>query len=98
MVLAEAQASIVDKVRLEPDGTFPEGQLLETDIAKTQLGWVGGRIVAEVFYGLMDSDKDSYFYAPLNWKPIWAHDPSACSKAIFANLLKFAGQPITSTP
>jgi hypothetical protein len=94
-ILAEAQASIVDKVRLEHDGTFPEEKFLERDIAKTQLGWVGGRIIAEVFYGLMDSDKDSYFHAPLGWKPIWEHDPSACHKTIFANLLKFAGQHIT---
>jgi Animal haem peroxidase len=96
-ILAEAQASIVDKVRLEC-GTFSESQLLEPEIAKTQLGWVGGRIVAEVFYGLMDSDKESYFHAPPGWKPIWAHDASACQKPIFANLLKFAGQRITHPP
>jgi hypothetical protein len=87
-----------DAIKFECDGTFKEEELLRPEVAKTQLGWVGGRIVAEVFYGLMDSDKESYFYAPFGWKPIWAHDPSACSKTIFANLLKFAGQPITSTP
>lgn len=96
-ILAEAQASIVDKVRLE-NGMFKESQLLEADIAKTQLGWVGGRIIAEVFYGLMDSDKDSYFHAPQEWKPIWAHDPAVCHQPIFANLLKFAGQRITHPP
>jgi hypothetical protein len=93
-ILAEAQTSIVDKVRLDC-GTFSESQLLEPAVAKTQLGWVGGRIVAEVFYGLMDSDKESYFHAPSGWKPIWANDASACQKPIFANLLKFAGQRIT---
>jgi hypothetical protein len=96
-ILAEAQASIVDKVRLE-NGIFKESHLLEADIAKTQLGWVGGRIIAEVFYGLMDADEDSYFHAPAGWKPIWAHDPGACQKPIFANLLKFAGQRITHPP
>jgi hypothetical protein len=99
-ILAEAQASIVDKVRLEHDKTFPEGQLLEKDIAQTQLGWVGGRIVAEVFYGLMDSDEESYVNKPApngkDFQPIWANDRDVNdSKIIFANLLKFAGQNIT---
>jgi hypothetical protein len=96
-ILAEAQASIVDKVQLDC-GMFSENELLKKDIAQTQLGWVGGRIVAEVFYGLMDSDLDSYVHAPVGWKPIWAHDPGACQKPIFANLLKFAGQRITHPP
>jgi Animal haem peroxidase len=96
-ILAEAQASIVDKVQLDC-GMFSEDELLKKDIAQTQLGWVGGRIVAEVFYGLMDSDLDSYVHAPVGWKPIWAHDPGACQKPIFANLLKFAGQRITHPP
>jgi Animal haem peroxidase len=94
-ILAEAQAPIVDKLGTAP---FPEDKLLEPEFNKTQLGWVGGRIVAEVFYGLMDSDEDSYFNAPAGWKPIWAHDPGSCQKPIFANLLKFAGQRITHPP
>jgi Animal haem peroxidase len=94
-ILAEAQAPIVAKLGTEE---FLEKEFLRPDIAKTQLGGVGGRIVAEVFYGLMDSDDDSYFNAPAGWKPIWAHDPGACQKPIFANLLKFAGQRITHPP
>jgi hypothetical protein len=99
-ILAEAQARIVDKVRLAPDCTFNEEQLTERDIAQTQLGWVGGRIVAEVFYGLMDSDSESYVNAaPVGWQPIWVDDPKVNNKdIIFANLLKFAGQSITPTP
>jgi hypothetical protein len=58
---------------------------------KLELGWVGGRIVAEVFYGLMDSDKESYVYAK-DWKPIW--NPGL---DIFASLLRFAGQYISCT-
>jgi hypothetical protein len=96
-ILAEAQKSVVDAVTLDMDGEFNEKQLLEV-ANKTQLGWVGGRIVAEVFYGLMDSDKESYFHAPPAWKPIWQTDPSDCHKVIFADLLKFAGQPITPPP
>jgi Animal haem peroxidase len=97
-ILAEAQAPMKDAIKFEDDGTFKEDELLRQEVARTQLGWVGGRIVAEVFYGLMDADRDSYIYAPPGWKPIWANDPAACHKVIFANLLKFAGQHITHTP
>lgn len=101
-VLAEAQASVVKELCVSTGQEFEDERLLEPKVAQTQLGWVGGRIVAEVFYGLMDSDKDSYFnkLAPngKDFQPIWAHEPSACSKVIFANLLKFAGQHITPTP
>lgn len=39
--------------------------------SRTQLGWVGGRIIAEVFYGLLDSDPDSFVNkAPAGWKPM----------------------------
>ncbi|MEH1980913.1 MAG: peroxidase family protein [Nostoc sp.] len=87
-ILAEAQASVVDAIKLDPDGTFNEEQLLKGDGAKTQLGWVGGRIVAEVFYGLLDSDSESYFNAaPEDWEPILGGN----GEVIFANLLKFAG-------
>jgi Animal haem peroxidase len=97
-ILAEAQASVVDAIQphLETDGTFLEDKLLEPEVAKTQLGWVGGRIVAEVFYGLIDSDQESYVsnLVPKDWQPIWADEPAIGSQVIFANLLKFAGQPL----
>lgn len=54
-ILAEAQAPLVDEIagRAQLDG-FPEGFLLNDPIGiKTQLRGVGGRIVAEVFYGLL---------------------------------------------
>ncbi|MBP5975603.1 heme peroxidase [Brasilonema sp. CT11] len=87
-ILAEAQASVVDAIKLDKDGTFNEEQLLNGGGAKTQLGWVGGRIVAEVFYGLLDSDSESYFNAaPEHWKPMLGGN----GEVIFANLLKFAG-------
>jgi Animal haem peroxidase len=94
-ILAEAQASIVDQVELEPDSTFDEGQLFNPDIARTQLGWVGGRIIAEVFYGLLDADLDSYVYHP-DWQPMWVNDPSNVGDQdiTFANMLKFAGLPM----
>ena len=65
-----------------PDGT-PVGsapgvsvqqQLAASRCAGTQLGGVGGRIVTEVFYGLMDSDNESVLKSArkqTNWHPIW---------------------------
>jgi Animal haem peroxidase len=88
-ILAEAQQNIVDKVELSGDGTFSEDQLKDPCIAKTQLGWVGGRIVAEVFYGLLDSDPDSVFNAaPENWQPMIGN----INEIVVADLLKFAGE------
>jgi Animal haem peroxidase len=96
-ILAEAQANIIDKVCQEDDETFNEKQLTNPEIARTQLGWVGGRIVAEVFYGLIDSDPESYVNAaPKNWQPIWENNFG--KDIIVANLLKFANQTITSVP
>jgi hypothetical protein len=98
-ILAEAQESVIKELGVITGQEFDENRLRdEPKVAKTQLGWVGGRIVAEVFYGLMDSDKDSYVHLARDWQPIWAHDPALCPKVIFANLLKFAGQHITPTP
>ena len=88
-VLAEAQAPLVDKFGgANGDSEFNETKLLTGAGAKTQLGWVGGRIVAEVFYGLLDSDAESYVNAaPLGWKPMFA---TANAPVIFRSLLKFA--------
>ncbi len=87
-ILAEAQAPLVDEIasRNQLD-EFPESFLLnDPKGVSTQLRGVGGRIVAEVFYGLLDSDDESYVNAaPISWKPIL----SGCH-ALFRNLLKFA--------
>jgi Animal haem peroxidase len=85
-ILAEAQKSIVDTIapKLDADGEFNE-KILLTEANKTQLGWVGGRIVAEVFYGLMDADRESYLNAaPANWQPILGGN----GDAIFLNLIE----------
>ena len=57
-----------------PDGADPdtvEKALRDTRCTGTQLGPVGGRIVTEVFYGLMESDPDSIFgpRKPAGWAP-----------------------------
>jgi hypothetical protein len=57
-ILAEAQRRVVDQ--------FGSAVFSETDLKQfasktgTQLGPVGGRIVLEVFQGLLDSDSESY--------------------------------------
>jgi hypothetical protein len=94
-ILAESQAPIVRALNINVQ--FNEDELNKGIGARTQLGWVGGRIIAEVFYGLIDSDDESYAKkAPLGWKPIWTYDIGC--EVIFANLLKFAGQPISPAP
>jgi hypothetical protein len=57
----------------------------------SQLGPVGGRIVAEVFYGLLDEDETSVVnLADADaWQPVWGDGPHT-----FARLLKFAGLPL----
>jgi hypothetical protein len=77
-ILAEAQAPLVDALT----GTFDEDKLLH--------GRVGGRIVAEVFYGLLDSDPESFVHAPSTWTPKLGGN----GKPILANLLRFAGLPV----
>ena len=91
-VLAEAQAPIVDAIdeKGQLDG-FPEVFLLNDPNGigtKTQLRGVGGRIIAEVFYGLLDEDSESYVYHLKNnpeWKPLLKGEG-----ILFRNLLKFA--------
>ena len=84
-VLAEAQAPLVEHLK---HAEFDEKKLLTGIGAKTQLGWVGGRIVSEVFYGLLDSDPESFVNrAPLGWKPILG---ATTAPLVVRSLLKFA--------
>ncbi len=54
-----------------------------------QMRPVGGRIVGEVFIGLLKADKDSYLTVNKNWKPTL---PSATPGDFkITDLLKFAG-------
>ena len=87
-ILAEAQKPIIDfwiehgKKDLTEDqlkgvisdGLTPAQQLKGTRCSGTQLGGVGGRIITEVFYGLLESDDQSVqksIRKPRNWQPIW---------------------------
>jgi hypothetical protein len=71
-ILAEAQKSMVDRFA----GTvFNETDMKDAAAATgAQLGAVGGRIVLEVFHGLLDSDPDSYRNHPdaANWRSAFA--------------------------
>ena len=62
--------------------------LANTCCTGTQLGPVGGRIVVEVFYGLLESDADSVFNAkdrkPAQWQPIFGG-----GTATMARLLRY---------
>lgn len=97
-ILAEAQMPVVKYVRENggkdkegKDGDFKEGLLLNGAGAKTQLGYVGGRIVAEVMYGLIDSDPESVMGdAAKGWKPILVEGNR---KVVLLNLLNLAGLP-----
>ncbi len=70
-VLLEAQAPISHAIKGDANRVFLETELLNGVGARSQLGSVGGRIVAEVFYGLLDEDPDSVFNHPaaVNFKP-----------------------------
>ena len=70
-LLAEAQAPITEAIPGDAEGRFWEAELLNGPGALTQLGWVGGRIIAEVFYALIDDDKDSFVNRKdaAHWKP-----------------------------
>ncbi|MEY8875894.1 MAG: peroxidase family protein [Leptothrix sp. (in: b-proteobacteria)] len=72
-VLAESQRKIVRKWLGAPHHGKPveEGFFLSGEGAHTQLGPVGGRIVLETFYGLLDADDRSVLRAaPSSWKPL----------------------------
>ncbi len=57
--------------------------------AGLRLGPVGGRIVGEVFIGLLKADSESYLVADRNWKPVL---PAATAGDFrVTDLLRFAG-------
>jgi hypothetical protein len=63
-----------------------EAELLESGL---RLGPVGGRIVGEVFIGLLKADAESYLTAQPNWKPVLPS--TAAGDFRMTDLLKFAG-------
>ncbi|MEA3097232.1 peroxidase family protein [Caballeronia mineralivorans] len=104
-VLAEAQAPLMrlwesrgrDKAMLTEEeflGFDPKDGRAAGICGGTQLGAVGGRIVGEVFYGLLQSDPDSVVNsAPADWHPIWGEGRASVDK-----LLRYAGLTIAEQP
>ena len=66
------------------DAATAEAALRATRCTGTQLGPVGGRIVTEVFYGLMESDADSIFgpRKPVGWTPPFGAGAATMGKLI----------------
>jgi hypothetical protein len=63
-----------------------EAEVLQNGV---RMGPVGGRIIGEVFIGLLRADRDSYLTVNRNWKPTL---PSATAGDFeIADLLRFAG-------
>ncbi|MFZ6743555.1 peroxidase family protein [Undibacterium sp. JH2W] len=71
-VLAEAQVPVVNWWLEKGKAKFSEDDLLDSaPLTATQLGETGGRIILEVFHGLLDADPDSYRNkAPCAWTPL----------------------------
>ncbi len=88
-VLLEAQRPIAEAIKGDDQRVFLETALLNGVGARTQLGWVGGRIIAEVFYGILDEDADSIFNHPgaVGFKPRMA--PGDGGRLCMRNLLDF---------
>jgi Animal haem peroxidase len=89
-ILAEGQACLA-----KPDGTFGtkvEGGVTKIDKdsdAGTQLGPVGGRILMEVFFGILDDDPASYFnVTPGTWNSVVK--PGAGTITLW-DMLRFVG-------
>jgi hypothetical protein len=84
--LAELQPYSMDRSTPLWYYVLKEAQVLEDGL---KMGPVGGRIVGEVFIGLLKADRNSYLSADRNWKPTL---PSATAGDFkVTDLLKFAG-------
>jgi hypothetical protein len=87
-MLAEAQVPIVDFWLSNEKNDLVEEDFFKGPCAGAQLGAVGGRILLEVFYGLMDADPDSFCAAERNaWKPMVSAGGKPCT---FWSILEFA--------
>ncbi len=80
-ILCEAEQAVRDAETNNGGGPLRDAAM---QAIGTQLGPVGGRINAELFYGLLDSDPDSVVHAPASWVPI-------IKKFRMSELLKMAG-------
>ena len=86
-ILAEAQTGIVDAWLEGGKQDLPEDFFFSGPGSATQLGPVGGRILMEVFNGILDADPRSFRHAGVaaGWQPMIG------AKLTFFHLLKFTG-------
>lgn len=92
-VLAEAQKGL-----LNAEGVYPTKSVEGVDVFKkeskdgTQLGPVGGRILMEVFYGVLEDDKESVFHQT-NWTPVVPSSGAALTLWDVLNYIQAFGAP-----
>lgn len=96
-VLAEAQRNIVS-TWADLDGNngadVDDSFFLKGEGAVTQLGPVGGRLVLETFFGLLDADPRSYVNAaPAGWQPMVL--AGGADPVTFSHILKWIGLTLT---
>lgn len=85
-ILAEAQAPMVAHWRSLGERNLTDADFISGVGSVSRLGPVGGRIVLEVFNGIVDSDLRSFRHAaPAGWEPMIGREIS------FWSLLRFAG-------
>lgn len=90
-VLSPAQLSELESFGMDRSTPLWFYILKEAEVMESglRLGPVGGRIVGEVFIGLLKADAESYLTAQPNWKPVL---PSKVSGEFrMTDLLNFAG-------
>lgn len=97
-VLAEAQRKIVRHWLATGHGApVDEAFFFKGQGALSQLGPVGGRIVTETFYGLLDADAGSVLNrAPSTWKPLVMQGVPAGAPLTFSRMLRWSGATISN--
>ncbi len=87
-ILAEAQVSTMDLwYGLQPRRNLEEDDFMSGPASRSQLGPVGGRILLEVFNGIIDADPRSFRNSPdaRGWRPMIG------DTITFWHLLRFTG-------
>jgi len=85
-ILAEAQVPVLNYWREVGQRELNDDDFVSGPCSVSKVGPVGGRILMEVFNGIVDADERSFRNAaPVDWVPMIGTDISFCA------ILKFAG-------
>ena len=88
-ILAEAQIPIVDLWLAQKKKDLVDADFFKGPGAGSQLGAVGGRILLEVFFGLLDADPESFRFAERKgWKSMITAGGKPCT---VWSMLEFTG-------